>query len=537
MVRGRFALGGIILGALLWAGCGGSENTAPILEEPTSPNVTVVPSSPPPPPGNPTGLDGGKSDSGTPVVDAGNNDAGTRGDGGTPNDDGGVNVADAGTDAGLPPTQFPTSAGWNFYGPQHGLPAHVYGVTADEGGNIWAAGGQDGLFLLRPGATSFEQFTMADGLRPYGFMPDGGDAPGPHYLKVISVEGGPAGTVFVGYEGKPPGPGQRGCEDNWDTPQEEGTPDPSIYKSGDADRVTLTGSGISVVHYDIFSGPGMVPPEPQGREKLCTIFRLQWDKAGNRIWFGGNHGFAMGQANYTGSNTCNGNYSCSGLMEHIHPAINAWADDAKSGGPVLLTADYRGIAIDPLTHDVFFGGANRSTRCTWGTHGGLSNAEGGYWGCQDDTEGNLAFKWDIWPDPVSDYSTPSTRKDDLVMGAATTGDGTFWVGSAAWGLAHVSAAGAPLGYLSSELISSNVSGVAADPLDDSIWAGARWGGGVSRVKSGAVVKYGLDVFGNALANNPVTDVQAMGSGSARKILVSWDADGNRPGAVGVYSGN
>ena len=42
-------------------------------------------------------------------------------------------------------------------------------------------------------------------------------------------------------------PGVDGCEDNWDSPTV--VPDPTIYKSGDADKVTLTGSGISVVHF------------------------------------------------------------------------------------------------------------------------------------------------------------------------------------------------------------------------------------------------------------------------------------------------
>src|SRR5438093_872932 len=83
----------------------------------------------------------------------------------------------------------------------------------------------------RAGAARFERFTMADGLRPYGYMPDGSVPPGDKYLKVISVSGAWAGTVFAGYEGKPPGPGALGCEDNWDGPK----PDPAIYKSGDAD--------------------------------------------------------------------------------------------------------------------------------------------------------------------------------------------------------------------------------------------------------------------------------------------------------------
>ena len=46
--------------------------------------------------------------------------------------------------------------------------------------------------------------------------------------------------VFVGYQGMPPDAGELDCESNWDGPN----PDPSIYKSGDADRVTLTGNTL-----------------------------------------------------------------------------------------------------------------------------------------------------------------------------------------------------------------------------------------------------------------------------------------------------
>jgi hypothetical protein len=31
--------------------------------------------------------------------------------------------------------------GWTFYGAQQGLPAEVYDVSADEGGNVYVAGG------------------------------------------------------------------------------------------------------------------------------------------------------------------------------------------------------------------------------------------------------------------------------------------------------------------------------------------------------------------------------------------------------------
>ena len=53
----------------------------------------------------------------------------------------------------------------------------------------FAAGGAEGLFLLRPGSQHFEHFTIADGLTAYV------DETGPHQQSVVSVAGGPAGGV------------------------------------------------------------------------------------------------------------------------------------------------------------------------------------------------------------------------------------------------------------------------------------------------------------------------------------------------------
>src|SRR5262252_7640888 len=216
--------------------------------------------------------DGGLPDGGQP--DGGSPDGGAP-DGGSPHGgspDGGFTI------------NCPDASGWQFFGTQHGGPQRVNGITSDPSGNLWVAGGAEGLFLLKPGDSRYHRYTMADGLRPYGYMPDGSDPPGEKHLNVLSVAGGPAGSVFVGYEGKPPAAGQNDCELNWYYPQGR---DPSIYKSGDADRVTLQSSDrISVVHYDISTGPGLIADEPEGREKLCTILRIAYHPATNSVWFG-----------------------------------------------------------------------------------------------------------------------------------------------------------------------------------------------------------------------------------------------------------
>ena len=420
-------------------------------------------------------------------------------------------------------SQPPSSAGWTFYGTAQGLPSRVLGVSADAGGNLWVAGGQAGLFVLRAGTTSFRHFTMANGLRPYGYMPDGSAPPGTKYLDVLSVAGGPAGTAYVGYAGKPPAPGQFDCESNWDGPN----PDPSIYKSGDADKVTLLGNGISVVHYDIFSGPGVVSHELRGREKLCNVLRIVYDPAHDAVWFGANHGFAMGRASFQGNPTCNGQFYCAGVLEHVHPALNAWSSNTINH-LIYLTGDYYGVAVDPRTHDTWFGGANRTTLFHYATTGRS------YFRAESLTEDSpyISNRIDIWPDKVQEPNIPrpSDRVDDHVSGIAAMNDGTAWAGSFDWGLAHLSGSGHVLGYLNgSQLPSAHVSAVAADPLNQSVWMGF-WFGGLARMSGGSITRFGTAALGGH-AQSPVLDIQMHGTGSARRVLVAFEN-----GAVGVYSG-
>jgi hypothetical protein len=436
----------------------------------------------------------------------------------------GSSPSDAGTAAlPLPSVTFPSAAGWTFYGPAEGLPQRVLGVTTDEGGNLWVAGGEEGLFLLRPGEGRFRRFGLADGLHPYGYLPNGADAPGPHHLEVLSVAGAGAGTVLVGYAGKP------GCEHDWDGP----SPDPSVYKSGDVDRVTLVGDALEVVHYDVFSGPGVVAAELRGREKLCSVFRIAVDRAAGRAWFGANHGFAMGDLRFGGAPACNGQLGCAGVLEHVHPAVNAWGDEARTQY-ILLTGDYRGVAVDPRTHDAWFAGATRTTRFTWGTHGGLSRPEGAYWEAQVDTEATDWNRLDVWPDAAA-QPTPSERKDDLAFDASLADDGSLWVASPAWGLAHLAPDGKVLGTVQGGLVSPHPSSVQVD-VDGSVWAGARWGGGLSRLSSSGITRVDASVLGPELAALPVSGLHLQRTAGGRRLLVAFDGHGTHAGALGVYEG-
>jgi hypothetical protein len=468
------------------------------------------------------------------------------GDGG-PGDGGG----DAGTVAPLPVRIPGGSAHWTFYGPASGGPNQVFGASFDDGGNLWVAGGEQGLYVLRAGAASFTRFTMADGLRPYGYMPDGSDPPGDKYLNVISVSGAWAGTAFVGYQGKLPGPGEVECEDNWDG----ANPDPAIYKSGDADRVTLAGGGISVVHYDISSGAGIVGGELRGREKLCDIFRIRYDSVNKKVWFGANHGFAMGDANYQGTSHCQwaatasppvpteksdplsnapGHEGCSGVLEHTHPALNGYANNGSCC--VYLTGGYYGVAPDPVTHDIWFAGQFRTTKFHYASTGG------DYYTAELQTEAgpNIANRIDIWPDAVEEpgYPMKADRVDDFVSGAAAMDDGTLWVSSFQHGIAHLDASGNVIARVTAAdgLAADKLGAIAVDPLDQSLWVGTNFGPGLSRLRGGAFVQYDAAALGDDLAWEGVSDVQSAGSGASRKIVVSFPGDATHAGAVGVYDG-
>jgi hypothetical protein len=435
-----------------------------------------------------------------------------------------------------PPPPPPSSGGWTFYGTAQGGPKFVYGVSADEGGNIWVAGGEEGLYVLKKGETQFRRFTMADGLRPYGYMLDGSTPSGVKYLKVISVAGGPAGVAFVGYEGKKPASGMPTCEDEWDVAYAQGrTPDASVYKSGDADRVTLTATGIQVVHYDLSSGPNKVAAEPRGREKLCNILRIAYDSRTKSVWFGGNHGFAWGRSDFPGYSCAPGtwDYGCAGVMEHVHPAINAW--NSSQTKVVLLTDAYYGVSV-ASNGDVWFGGANRSTRFRYGTNGY------NYWRAQAESEGS-SYAWnryDIWPDVVGEPNVPTyaQRVDDHVSGMAVMSDQSVWVGSFTRGLALLSSSGQRLRTLSTELVDGYgyVSAIAGDPLDSSVWAGASWGGGLSRVRGSTVQHYGSGVLPSSLVWMRISDIQVDRSGTPRRILVGFQGTDSTPGAIGIYTG-
>lgn len=408
-------------------------------------------------------------------------------DGGTGGEDGGTGGEDGGTDGGGEPISLPTLDGWQFFGPQHGGPREVHGVTGDGAGNIWVAGGRDGLFLLTPGADTFTRFTHADGLSGHNGIG----------FDVISVSGGPGGTVYVGYKGLESG-GNDELDPMW------------MQKTGDADKVVWNGATLSVTHYDISSPPGMYAQYPEGREKVRHIYRLQYDPRTQNVWFGGNHGTALYE------------HARSIVWEHQHADIWGYKEsasvDPSGASATMLSGDWWGIGVDP-SGNFWMGGGHRVARINYASEGNQ------FWA-------TVSPIIDVWPDAETTNARPEMRTDDLVRALAITPSGDIWVGSDHNGLARIDGGSFTVSYIpGSNLADPAVTALHVDPRDGSLWVGHLWGG-LTRIRGGAYEHTSLSVLGRALADMEVRDIQSFTHGGARRILVAFSG-----GGVGIYTGD
>src|SRR5439155_6141673 len=125
---------------------------------------------------------------------------------------------------------------------------------------------------------------------------------------------------------------------------------------------------------------------------------------------------------------------------------------------------------------------------------------------------------DVWPDLVGEASTPrpSQRVDDKVSAAAGMPDGSAWIGSYANGLRRISGSGGLLADATARLLRPQVTALARDPSDDSLWIGYAQGGAVSRLMSDGSIRH-YQIFPSSAAR----DIQIQGSGASRKVLVGF----------------
>ncbi len=458
---------------------------------------------PDPLPGADAGID--PEDSGTSTEDSG-----------TVDPDAGI---DAGSDAGTPadggvvfnpgaPVPTPTLADWKFFGRGEGGPKNVLGVTSDQDGNIWVAGGADGLFLLTPGATAFRRFTIADGLTPIEHPTGNKQQP------VLSVAGGKAGEVFVGYK----------ADDNAEkltTAQQADPANKWIIKSGDVDAVTLAGTGIAVKHLDIFSPAGTFTennvPSTQNREKIFSVERITYNPANGDAIFGSPHGVSMWDG------------PAKRVQEHVHADINGFIKETDTSVTILSDA-WKGLAVAP-SGDLWIAGAYRTGRVALAR---TRNIEGG-------VQPPRPFI-DIYPDAVPANPKPSQRVDDNVYDLAMNPDGSFWTASLGRGLAlivpNADATPASLTRIEPTAFFANArfTALERDTTDGSVWVGHQAGGVSRRMASGEIQNYsGAFLASNprsdALLNVDVPDIQSDTFGGQRRLLVAFYA-----GAIGIYTG-
>ena len=381
--------------------------------------------------------------------------------------------------------ELPTSLeGWQFFGPQNGGPKQILGVSSDKAGNIWVAGGDEGLFLLAYGSSQFRRFSIADGLTPLK-DPAKGDTQQP----VISVAGAAAGTVFVGYRGVHAG-------------KEEADP-AYMVKSGDVDKVTLSlGTAITVTHLDI-SSPKGTPGLPNGREKIRDIRRILYNAKTGDVWFGGNHGVAMYDARLRK------------VVEHVHAHILGYL---PSGARTMLSGDWYGIGLD-AAGDLWMGGGHRLAKNRFATLGRKFYAL------------QKRPYVDVWPDenPSETNAQPEDRTDDFVQDLAIGKDGSVWVGSIPNALARLPLKGTRE-YIRDGLVNPKVTALETDPLDGSIWVGSIYAG-LTRINGTTKKIIGEGRLGRDLIVSPITDIQSDTLNGNRRILVAFGS-----GAVGVYIG-
>ncbi|HUB08548.1 MAG TPA: hypothetical protein VMB50_16195 [Myxococcales bacterium] len=465
-----------------------------------------------------------------PALDAGLLDGGISAgaglDGGT---DGGQADAGAGAiHAALLGDPLP-STGWTFYGTGSGLSATPSDVSADEGGNVYVAGG-DAVYAKTRGASTFLRFDQTAGLTTNC------DVAETQLCPVISVAGGGAGQAFIGLQGI-------GTDQDLDPLWEQ--------ESGGVDALAFDGQHLTRTrHVLIATPPGVVAETPytmaNGRRKGRQVFRVvfnhfQGPHYGD-VWMGGTHvGFSVlfanpaaeGWVDYPPSSWINfpqEEAPASGVWEHDHPAVEDSAGDIETG-------DYYGIAIDPVTGDPWAGNEYR-TASKQGF--GASTVDTGWellWPPYDPTN-QLQSYLDVWPDQLGadgwdDIENPAWK--DNTEALAFCADGTLWIGSSTLGLARRSPAGAIDYFQLPQGFNQDVYALACDPSDSSIWMGSGWGG-VARLHPDGTWSLMPAGLGPDFVQQPVRSIQIDSWASPRIVYFAHLGSAAAPGGVSAYDG-
>jgi hypothetical protein len=464
---------------------------------------------------------------------------------------------------------------YSFYGPEQGLSATIWDVSADEGGNVYVAGGE-ALFAKRRDDQDFRKFDAASaGLTANchgeGYIAEPSPPDAAVMCPIVSVGGMGAGRAAIGF---------RGVGTDGDFPHNADW----AIESGGADLVLFDGEKLSRERHvtvagwplqfcDDYGVPGQTRGPcagdrtwTHGRRKVRQVLRIAVNHRKGTlhhgdVWFAGTHGtFSALVANASGRGLLDlsARYpemeDRRGVWEHDHPAISD-----RTGK--FLTGESTAIAIDPLTGDPWAANQFRLA----GKVGYAWRADGGeerrgwdvpMWPPYIGTDLVHSF-FDVWKDPVyedfwRDYDAFDLGWMDNTSSLSFCSDGSLWVASATKGLARLSVDRAAIRadpnvapdlavsvqHVSLPAGFGNSAWAVACDVDGSVWVGFGWGG-FGRLRSGSwEVPFGTS--GASLpkhALNPVRNIQIDRWSSPRRVYFAHAPSlAYGPGGVTVYSG-
>jgi len=460
---------------------------------------------------------------------------------------------DAGTP--LPPAPPVTHGSWTYYGTDQALSADIQDASPDEGGNVYVAGAE-ALFVKRRGDEAFLRFDASNaGLtRNCNDVADyHNETPAkPFYqCRILSVGGASPGKAVIGFDG-------------FATEQLDGAQ--WTYVAGGADVVAfdpVAGTLARTRHVYLASPPHVICTSPplEGRVATCGNPDDYWWVTGRRLfhrvrrivvnhdtsspmygdaWMAGEHSTFSALLNNAAQRGLRDHTAGMGpewadakdTWEHLHPAIIA-----PDG--TFVNGENWALSIHPST-GIPWGSNQFRTAFVTGYGPDLSNDD--WWMGPNPTNEQYL---DVWPDPPNTFFTAT---DDNVMSMSHCADGTLWIGSSTHGLARLAPDGS-LSYLSIPDLATfknDVSAVACDPVDASVWIGLGEGG-VMRLRNGAfelVDNTGAPPF----AYQSPQSIQIDRWASHRIVYVAfkamrtWTVGGDpngqivRPGGIGVYDG-
>ncbi len=436
---------------------------------------------------------------------------------------------------------------WTYFGGAQGLSADVQDVSADEGGNVYVAGG-DAVYVKRRADERFLRFDAENA----GLTVNCNDEAEQHLevptqpfrqCRIISVAGAAPGRAIIGFEGFRTDLAGTGT---WDW---------VLLGNGGADVVAFdpeAGSLSRVRHVEIGSPPHTicVAGGHERRSTTCSDPNDYWWVTGrhlmhkiNRIvvnhdpstamygdaWMCGQHGTfsvllndaaARGFPDHTAG--VHPKYRDSkDVWEHLHPAY------APPGYPdAFINGECTALSIDPRSGTPW--GSNRFRTVAVDGYGpDLRNDQ---WWMYPPTEDTFL---DLWPDPSMDE--PFTAAYDDVSSMSHCADGTLWIGSLAHGLARIDPAGSIAHVpLPGGATGPGVSAVACDPLDASLWIGLA-AGGVLRLRGGVFEPVG-DPGMPGFAGHPVPSIQIDRWADRRIVYFAFQPTASGAGGVASYDG-